>query len=121
MDAYDSTCSVSGDNMHTIKNADSIRRFYEVEAAHIIPREYNGANNINNGICLNRRLHWAFDRGMWSVLDDYTIKISDAVSQINRNKYLNYFSGKSINTPKNKDETPSRAAFAWHRENIFDQ
>ncbi|MCS6861818.1 MAG: DNA methyltransferase [Abditibacteriales bacterium] len=44
-----------------------ITRYFEVQAAHIIPRGQRGPNHPRNGIALCRIHHWAFDHGVISV------------------------------------------------------
>ena len=46
-----------------------------VEAAHIEPWAKTRNNDIHNGLTLSRNVHWAFDRGLWSVDDQFRILI----------------------------------------------
>src|SRR3569833_688062 len=43
----------------------------EVQAAHIYPKRLNGRDVVQNGLCLCRGHHWAFDVGWVGISDDY--------------------------------------------------
>ncbi len=58
--AYDHRCAFSG--MRLPKTAATARS--GVEAAHILPWAQYGLNTVDNGLCLNRLCHWAFDSGV---------------------------------------------------------
>lgn len=47
-----------------------------VEAAHIEPFAKTRNNDIHNGLALSRNAHWAFDRGLWSVDDQFRILVN---------------------------------------------
>ena len=42
-----------------------------MEAAHIKPKSHGGLYLPNNGMALCRDLHWAFDKGFFTIDDDY--------------------------------------------------
>lgn len=46
-----------------------------LEAAHIWPRSHKGLYLPSNGIALCRDMHWAFDKGMFTVDDNLTVNI----------------------------------------------
>ena len=60
---YQHTCALTGYRIIT-QNGES-----GVEAAHIEPWAKTQNNDIQNGLALSRNVHWAFDRGLWSVED----------------------------------------------------
>ena len=60
---YQHTCALTGYRIIT-QNGESV-----VEAAHIEPWAKTHNNDIHNGLALSRNVHWAFDRGLWSVND----------------------------------------------------
>ena len=91
----------------------------ELEAAHIKPKGDGGPDSVNNGICLNRRLHWAFDNGLWSLSQDVHVLVSAKALKIEGNEYLQCFEGQSLELPQNPDEQPKAEYLKWHRENIF--
>jgi HNH endonuclease len=58
-----------------------------VDAAHIYPWSQLGSNEITNGICLSKQMHWAFDEGILKLTCDqkaftYLIGLGDDVSQL---------------------------------------
>jgi putative restriction endonuclease len=60
---YQHTCALTGYRIIT-QNGESV-----VEAAHIEPWAKTRNDDIHNGLALSRNVHWAFDRGLWSVND----------------------------------------------------
>ena len=55
-----------------------------VDSAHILPWADHGINEVNNGVCLSKLCHWAFDNGIVHIsyarkTDLYNVSISDAV------------------------------------------
>jgi len=54
----------------------------EVEAAHIYPKEENGADDIRNGIALCSFHHWAFDGGLFLIDQNLTIRLTEPGDQI---------------------------------------
>lgn len=57
---YRDTCLFTGDRLPKLEMTSSAG----VEAAHILPWSTHGINVVNNGICLNKLCHWAFDAGL---------------------------------------------------------
>lgn len=66
---YQHTCALTGYRIIT-QNGESV-----VEAAHIEPWAKTRNNDIHNGLALSRNAHWAFDRGLWSVDDQFRILV----------------------------------------------
>lgn len=92
-------------------------------ASHIIPWSMNDATRINpaNGLCLNALHDKAFDRGLLTVLPDFTIKISDKLlSQIDEKTDTSFipYIGKSIVLPEKF--TPKPEFLEWHNHNVFE-
>jgi hypothetical protein len=46
-----------------------------VDAAHIHQFTKGGADDPRNGLALSKTAHWLFDRGFWSIGDDYTVLV----------------------------------------------
>ncbi|HYS99164.1 MAG TPA: HNH endonuclease [Thermoplasmata archaeon] len=65
---YEDRCAVCGS--HRLDAWGNV----EVQAAHIFPREYNGADNARNGLALCTFHHWAFDGGLFFLTREFTIK-----------------------------------------------
>jgi len=68
LNAYDNRCFLTGDSMGEI-----------LEAAHIIPVEYGGADEPDNGICLRVDVHRLFDSGNIRIRPTGELVFSDAL------------------------------------------
>jgi putative restriction endonuclease len=110
---YDSTCCITGLNIPEI-----------LEAAHIINWKNHAEHRLNpqNGLCLNRLHHKAFDEGYFTILEDYSIKTSKYLDDFGNSEGLDFlkkFEGKCINSPSRF--VPKKEFLAFHRETIFKQ
>ena len=63
--AYDATCVICGSKLPRTKSTK-----IGVESAHILPWAKTGLNSVNNGLCLCRQHHWAFDERLLKVSFD---------------------------------------------------
>lgn len=54
-------------------NVIQYKSFMNLEAAHIWPRSHKGLYLPSNGIALCRDMHWAFDKGMFTIGDDFKV------------------------------------------------
>ncbi len=114
--AYDYRCSLC-----QLKVTKSLSQNI-VEGAHIKPFAQFYDNNIDNGISLCKNHHWAFDRGIFSIDDNYQVLISDNFSEESPNsKPIRDFQGETILLPNSQTYFPSLEAIQWHRQNIFRQ
>ena len=92
----------------------------EAEAAHIIGKEAHGPDDPRNGLALSRTAHWAFDRGIFTLSDDYEIRIHDrARGKDQRFNLIFEAEGKQIMLPNEEFNKPHPEALAWHREQRF--
>ena len=116
--AYDNRCAVSG--MGLVHTPDSGSPIYEVEAAHIVPVASGGRDRIDNGLALNRTIHWAFDHGMvWiDTGDDLRVQVSDEVRSDRRNEWLLTFNERQLRPPIKEVARPSISALDWHAEHV---
>lgn len=87
-----------------------------LEAAHILARASGGGSNPANGLALERNLHWAFDKGFFTVTTDYKIKVHPAAVDIG---YLKDRDGTSIYIPEDSRVRPNKEALEWHNKNVF--
>jgi putative restriction endonuclease len=109
--AYKHTCALTGYRMTTLA-MESI-----VDAAHI-HQFHNSRNNApRNGMALSKNAHWQFDRGLWSVNNDYRVLV-------NREKFreegmaglrLTDFEGRRISLPDDPRYWPEQDSLEWHR------
>lgn len=110
--AYDSRCALSG-----LKLINGGGRA-EVEAAHIRPVEHGGPDAVSNGLALSGTAHWMFDRGLISLNDDLTIKISRHVNDLAG--VLSFLqSSQSATAPRVAAHRPHPNFLKWHRDNIY--
>lgn len=93
-DAYNNRCLFSGDRLPKIEEIASPG----VDAAHIVPWSIRELNKVNNGICLNKLCHWAFDAGVLRLdfsakENSYILSIPETVraSAASQNFDLTYF------------------------------
>ena len=116
--AYNFQCAISG--LELIYSPGSTGQKHEVEAAHIKPVASGGRDLIQNGLALNRTVHWAFDLGMMWVDRDLKINVSEEVESDRRNEWLLKYRGRMLRLPKTPRYRPSFDALAWHAKNIAD-
>jgi putative restriction endonuclease len=109
--AYRHTCALTGYRMTTLE-MESI-----VEAAHIHEFHDSRNNDPRNGIALSKNAHWQFDRGLWSLNNNYEILL-------NREKFiedgvpgqrLSDFEGRRIFLPSDPKYWPEHRYLDWHR------
>jgi len=91
-----------------------------VDACHIVPFNISHNDKVTNGIVLCPNLHRAFDRGLVSISNDYTVLLSNHLIENEKHTYaLNSLIHRKIILPKERIHFPELAAITWHRENIF--
>ncbi len=94
-----------------------------VDGAHIEPFNISFNNEITNGISLCKNHHWAFDKGWFSINDDYKIIVAKDLQEESPNakRKMQDFNGEIILLP---DATkyapdqyyPSHKSLKWHRK-----
>ena len=114
MRIYDYTCVVCQLYVLTL-DGESV-----TEAAHIIPFNISGNNDVRNGISLCQLHHWSFDRGLISVDRNYKVIVSNLMLERGPTEWLlTTMRGKPILLPEYDALYPAQEALAWHREEIF--
>lgn len=108
MVGYQELCAVS----RTVIRSD---RFLNLEAAHIKPNSHGGLFLPNNGLALSRDLHFAFDKGFFTINDDFTIRVHDEVTS----DYLKNYDGEKIYVPSDNFFQPSQENLAYHQNEVF--
>lgn len=110
--AYKHTCALTGYRLTTLEMG-SI-----VDAAHIHAFSDSRSNDPRNGLALSKNAHWQFDRGLWSLNDDYQVLL-------NREKFsedgapgqrLADFEGRRIFLPIDQKYWPEYTYLDWHRK-----
>ena len=112
LSAYDNQCCVTGIDLAALLNASHIKPWVESDKTEKL--------NPQNGLCLNALHDRAFDRGLITLADDYSILVSSQVKRTANGgvrKMLLDYAGQKIRLPARF--TPRPDFLAWHRENIF--
>lgn len=93
---------------------------FPMEAAHIKWKAQGGECSEENGLSLCPTHHLTFDRGLWTLDQDYKILMSEKVTLQKNDFSFRPFNGKSIlDSLINKNSPPSKENIIWHRTNIF--
>lgn len=108
MVGYDNLCAVTG----TVIRYES---YMNLEAAHIKPKSHGGKFLPSNGVAMSRDIHWAFDKGFFSIDDNYEIIVHPSTTS----EYLHSFKGKQIRLPSNNFFVPDIANIKYHRDNVY--
>lgn len=87
-----------------------------IQAAHIIPDKYGGPAHPRNGIPMSRDIHWAFDKGLFTLKENYEIIVHE---EVRHDPSLATISGKKIILPEDTRAHPSLHSIGWHRENVY--
>jgi hypothetical protein len=113
LDNYNETCAVTGSKfVHG--------SVVEAEAAHVIGKDVNGTDDPRNGIALSHSAHWAFDKGIFTLSDQFEVIVHDkAKSADHRHFPIIEKDRKTILLPGEESNFPHPEALAWHREEVF--
>jgi putative restriction endonuclease len=102
---YNFTCAVSGFRLETTNDASL------VDACHIAPWSEYHDDTITNGITLSPNLHRAFDKGLFTIDEEYRFRIYEHFTESFSPFNLHQFEGKEIHLPKNKSYWPKTDNF----------
>lgn len=111
--AYNNKCAITQESI--LYNGLS-----NLEAAHIMPQAHNGPNSLANGFALSRDLHWAFDKGLFTIVLDnskYKVKVHDKV--IKDNKILGDIHDREIFVPEDNRFRINKNALNYHETHIY--
>lgn len=110
--AYKHTCGLTGYRMTTV-DMESI-----VDAAHIQEFRDSRNNDPRNGIALSKNAHWQFDRGLWSLNDDYRVLVNKQkfIEDGVPGQRLTDFEGRRIFLPSDPKYWPESTYLDWHRK-----
>jgi putative restriction endonuclease len=86
-----------------------------LEAVHIKWHNAGGPDDEKNGLALCSLHSKLFDRGAFTLTDNFEIMVSDRVfGSCGFNEWLMAFHGKRINPPKGTSYLPSLEFCDWH-------
>jgi len=91
---YGYSCAVCGKSRFTKDGSP------EVESSHIYPIAKNGSNDPRNGIALCRLHHWAFESGLFSIRDDYSIVVDRSIEGDRNYEEISDFKNQKIRLPE---------------------
>ena len=89
--------------------------FINLEAAHIRPKSHGGLFVPSNGLALSRDVHWAFDKGFFTIGEALEIIVHDKVSS----HWLHSYNGKKIHLPEDPFFRPDAESLNYHRNNVY--
>jgi putative restriction endonuclease len=110
---YNYQCAISGMRIESLSNAQM------VDACHIVPFAISKDDTISNGVSLSPNLHRAYDRGLITITEDYIVRISPTITEVDSPFSLKQFEGKQISLPQQAHHFPSPQNLAWHRKETF--
>lgn len=108
MTGYNNLCAVT-------KNVIRCNSFMNLEAAHIKPKSHGGYFVPSNGIALSRDIHWAFDKGFFTIKNDLNIIVHEKVES----DYLQSYHGQKILIPTDEFFRPDKNSLEYHRDNVY--
>ena len=108
MAGYEGLCAITGTVIQ-------FEGYTNLEAAHIKPKSHGGLYLPNNGLALNRDLHWAFDKGFFTLNNNLEVKVHPQTTS----DYLKSFDGKRIRIPKNPFFVPDIECVQYHQEVVY--
>jgi putative restriction endonuclease len=88
-----------------------------LDAAHIHQFKRGGSNLPTNGIALSKTAHWLFDRGFWSISDDFKVLIaSHRFEEAGPEAHLlKRMEGTELLRSFDPRFSPDPTCLAWHR------
>lgn len=109
--AYKHTCALTGYRLTTLE-MESI-----VDAAHIHAFADSRNNDPCNGLALSKNAHWQFDRGLWSLDDNYRVIVNKDkfIEDGEQGQRLSDFNGRKIFLPSESKYWPEHKYLEWHR------
>lgn len=110
---YNYQCAISGMRIESLSNAQM------VDACHIVPFAISKDDTVSNGVSLSPNLHRAYDRGLITITEDYIVRISPTITEVDSPFSLKQFEGKQISLPQQVHHFPSPQNLAWHRKETF--
>jgi len=90
-------------------------KYFNLEAAHIKPKQHGGLFLPNNGIALCRDMHWAFDKGFFTLSTDYKVCVHPKTTS----EWLRSFDGQNIRLPKDPFFRPATDNIEYHSESVY--
>lgn len=109
MNAYQYKCAITG-------KAIRYKDLLNLETAHIKAKAHQGTYLPCNGIAMSRDMHFAFDKGFFTITDDYKVMVSENLKD---DWFYKEYNGKEIFVPKEDFFKPNKEYLAHHRREVF--
>ena len=117
--AYGHRCAVCGTGWLVPLGNPGLDPTSEPEAAHIVPVELDGVDDLRNSLCLCRSHHWAFDKRILYVDPQGIWRVPPSSFNENRNTTLNDIELSPLIAPRPGYPPPAHEALAWHRQMVL--
>ncbi|MGY5450543.1 phosphorothioated DNA-binding restriction endonuclease [Agarivorans sp. MS3-6] len=112
--AYNYQCAVCGYDL----KMDEVT--VGLEAAHIKWKQFHGPCDVSNGLTLCAVHHKAFDKGAFSIAEDFKVKLSESLNGGEQAQRLFFdFEDKLIRLPKRDKWLPNVGYLNWHQKEVF--
>lgn len=108
LSAYDEKCAID-------RSSIIWERLSNIEAAHIRPSSHGGPNLPSNGIALSRDLHWAFDKGMFTIDSSCRVEVHPRLLD----RGLKRVHGIQLPIPTEPFYAPREDYINYHRNVVF--
>ena len=92
------------------------KQYINLEAAHVKPNAHDGKYLPCNGIALGRDLHFAFDKGFFTIDDNHRVLVAP---ELEGNEFYEEFNGHEIFVPTVEYFRPHPVFLDYHRKNIY--
>lgn len=108
---YNYTCALTRYRMIAINGTTPL------DAAHIHQFKKGGSNHPTNGIALTKTAHWLFDRGFWSISNDFRVIVAEQrFDEAGDEAYLlKKMAGRELLRPEAPHFVPDLQCLEWHR------
>jgi len=113
---YSYTCCVTELKIDVSFNSTTL-----IEACHIKPFSKSFDDTLSNGIALSPTLHAAFDAGLFTILQDFTVCVSSKIGESDSPHSIGKFHGKKIRLPSKWEHLPNIENIQWHNKNVFEK
>lgn len=113
LENYANTCAIT-------RSCFAFNKTVEAQAAHIISKEVNGTDDPRNGLAMSHTTHWAFDKGVFTISDQYEILVHPKAYKASQQNFaLLDLSGQQLKLPEDESFLPHQEALLWHRTEVF--
>jgi putative restriction endonuclease len=89
-----------------------------IEAAHIRWFNFDGPDDLDNGLALCSLHHKLFDRGVLGLSDQLQVQVSSAFRAVGTGRDVYELHGHQLN-PRPGTQVPAERHIAWHRSQVF--